>query len=336
MPDHALDKAIEIPSHPSVSPAALVSVIIPAYNAAPYIRETLDSVFAQTYREFEVIVINDGSPDTEELEQAIAPYQKLIVYLKQENRGPSAARNAGILHSHGEYLAFLDSDDAWYPEYLAGQMAFVQGQKPWLDFVYCNLLVCLNSETNGSPYMNACPSQGPINFESLLTEECQAPTTGVVVRKQKAIDAGLFDESFFRSEDYDLWLRIAHSGARMAYQRRVLGRHRLHSESLSDDKLKMIQSWLKVLEKVDAALNLSPEQSQLLQRKLVEVRGFNELENGKMHLLVGNVDLAAASLARANSVFHTNKLYWTLLGLKFAPRLTSLTARAVRKLMRRG
>lgn len=314
----------------------LVSVIIPTYNTASYIGETLDSVFAQTYREFEVIVINDGSPDTEELERAIAPYQKKLVYLKQENRGPSAARNVGVLQAQGEYLAFLDSDDAWYPEYLAAQMALVQGQQPWLDFVYCDLLVCLNSETNGACYMHACPSQGPVNFESLLTEECQAPTTGVVVRKRKVIEAGLFDESFFRSEDYDLWLRIAHSGARMAYQRRVLGRHRVRSESLSGDKLKMIQSWLKVLEKVDAALDLSLEHRIILQRKLAEVKGFTELENGKMHLLAGNFDLAAASLERANSVLHSNKLRWTLLGLKFAPRLTALTARALQTFINRG
>src|SRR5262249_33833638 len=74
----------------------MVSVIIPAYNAAPFITETLASVFAQTFKHFEVILINDGSPDTEDLEQAIRPYQDRIVYLKQVNLGPSAARNAGI------------------------------------------------------------------------------------------------------------------------------------------------------------------------------------------------------------------------------------------------
>ena len=97
----------------------LVSVIIPAYMAAAYIHETLESVFRQTYRNFEVILINDGSPDTEDFERAIAPYRDRIIYIRQENGGPSAARNTGIRRARGEYLAFLDSDDVWYPTCLA-------------------------------------------------------------------------------------------------------------------------------------------------------------------------------------------------------------------------
>src|ERR1700730_1568273 len=102
-----------------VSETPTVSVIIPAYNTALYIVETLDSVFAQTFRDFEVILINDGSPDTDKLEQVIEPYRERIVYLKQKNGGPSAARNAGIGWSRGEYIAFLDSDDSWLPQYLS-------------------------------------------------------------------------------------------------------------------------------------------------------------------------------------------------------------------------
>src|SRR5712671_2294711 len=88
--------------------APAVSVIIPAYNSAAYIAETLESVFAQTLADFEVIVINDGSPDTDQLEKVLEHYRERIVYLKQENRGPSAARNIGIRSSRGEFLAFLD------------------------------------------------------------------------------------------------------------------------------------------------------------------------------------------------------------------------------------
>ena len=77
-----------------------VSIVIPAYNVAPYIGETLDSVFAQTFADYEVIVINDGSPDTEELERAIQPYQERIRYLSQKNSGASAARNAGLRIDH--------------------------------------------------------------------------------------------------------------------------------------------------------------------------------------------------------------------------------------------
>src|ERR1039458_8017361 len=121
---------------PNQSPPAQqspqVSVIIPAFNAAGHIVAALESVFAQSFTDYEVILVNDGSPDTEQLEQAIQPYVSRIAYLAQENRGPSAARNLGIRHARGEWLAFLDSDDAWLPHYLAEQLRFLR-EDPALD-----------------------------------------------------------------------------------------------------------------------------------------------------------------------------------------------------------
>jgi len=96
----------------------MVSIIIPAYNVAPYIGETLDSVFAQTFADYEVIVINDGSPDTEDLERALARFIDRINYLKQENRGASVARNTGLHAARGQFIAFLDADDVWLPNSL--------------------------------------------------------------------------------------------------------------------------------------------------------------------------------------------------------------------------
>jgi len=109
-----------------------VSVIIPAYNAAGFISETLQSVFAQTYRDFEIIVVNDGSPDTAALEAVLRPFADRLVYLPQENRGVSAARNTGIRAARGRYVAFLDSDDLWEPEFLAAQMGMLERDPPWI------------------------------------------------------------------------------------------------------------------------------------------------------------------------------------------------------------
>src|ERR1700756_1773689 len=121
MDSSARQERIALEASASQSRVPSVSVVIPAYNSARYIGETLDSVFRQTYRDFEVLVINDGSPDTEALEAVLRPYFERIVYLKQENRGPAAARNLGIRQARGEYIAFLDSDDCWLPEDLASQ-----------------------------------------------------------------------------------------------------------------------------------------------------------------------------------------------------------------------
>src|SRR6201998_3148699 len=113
MDSSARQERIALEASGSQARAPSVRVVIPAYNSARYIGETLDSVFGQTYRDFEVLVINDGSPDTEALEAGLRPYFERIVYLKQDNRGPAAARNLGIQQARGEYIAFLDSDDCW-------------------------------------------------------------------------------------------------------------------------------------------------------------------------------------------------------------------------------
>ena len=110
---------------------------MPAYNTAALIGEALDSVLAQTYTNFETIVINDGSPDTAQLEEALRPYRSRIVYIVQENRRAAGARNTGIKNARGKYLAFLDSDDCWLPENLATQMKFFE-QDPSLDMVYAD------------------------------------------------------------------------------------------------------------------------------------------------------------------------------------------------------
>ena len=114
----------------------LVSVIIPAYQAAERIRETLDSVFAQSYPNFEVVLVNDGSPDTEALEQAIRSYGERLIYIRQENRGPSGARNTAIRAARGKYIACLDSDDVYLPEHLVRLVPLLE--EHGLDLVYCD------------------------------------------------------------------------------------------------------------------------------------------------------------------------------------------------------
>src|SRR5215469_13488576 len=104
----------------------LVSVVIPAYEAAGHIASALESVFAQTFSDYEVIVINDGSPDTPQLLQVLRPYRDRIRYFEQGNEGPSGARNNAILAATGHYIAFLDSDDSWSPSYLVEQVRFLQ------------------------------------------------------------------------------------------------------------------------------------------------------------------------------------------------------------------
>ena len=140
------------------NPAPKVSVIIPSYKTADLIAACLDSVFAQTYSDFEAIVVNDGSPDTPELEKVLQPYMDRIVYIKQENKRAAGARNNAIRQARGEFVAFLDSDDTWFPNHLASQMQLF-AEDSSLDLVYCDGILVRDA---GQEYefMKQCPSTG--------------------------------------------------------------------------------------------------------------------------------------------------------------------------------
>jgi glycosyltransferase involved in cell wall biosynthesis len=307
---------------PDVSPPK-VSVIIPAYQAAAFIAEALDSVFAQAFLDFEVIVVNDGSPDSAELERAIAPYRDRIVYLKQDNRGPAGARNTGIQNARGKYVAFLDGDDCWLPEYLASQINFLE-ETPLLDAVYCDACYFGHSALAGKTYMQTCPSKGAVTLESLIRSDCQPITSCTIISRRLVVDAGLFDErvDIRGCEDYDLWLRIACRGGRIGYHREVLGRYRSRPGSLSSDGIAMLKALVEVYEKALSTMDVKRDTRELLRRQLNQTQAQLELEIGKQSLARGNFQEAKHSLTVAYDFFHTTKLKLALLGLQFAPRFT--------------
>src|SRR5258708_13916994 len=122
------------------SEPVMVSVVIPVYNSANNIAEALNSVLNQTFSKYEIIVVNDGSPDTPLLKRALEPFRQRIRYIQQENQGPSGARNAGILAARGKYVAFLDSDDRWLPSHLASQIEVLDA-RPSLALIYADALL---------------------------------------------------------------------------------------------------------------------------------------------------------------------------------------------------
>jgi glycosyltransferase involved in cell wall biosynthesis len=125
-----------------------VAAIVPAWNAAAFISRAIDSVLAQTLSDFELVVVNDGSPDTATLRAVLAAYstEPRIKYVEQDNGGPSAARNAGVAASTAARIAFLDADDWWEPEYLERQTALLdQGH----DLVYCDARIVGDSPLAG-------------------------------------------------------------------------------------------------------------------------------------------------------------------------------------------
>jgi glycosyltransferase involved in cell wall biosynthesis len=290
-------------------------------------------VFAQSYRDFEVIVINDGSPDTPELERVLEPYRKRIIYLKQPNRRACGARNNGISHAKGEYLAFLDSDDSWTPGYLESQIKHLEAD-PALDMVYCDCLIYGDGPQVGQTFMQSCPSIGPVTFESVLSEQSQIPISGTVVRREVVVNAGGFDERLAMCDDYEMWLRLAFRGARITYHPDVLSRIRIgRPSSLSSSKSKMVAAFVTILSNVKAGWNLSVEQQALLAEKLRQEQALLALELGKEFLKKGEFGEARIQLEKANSHLRRGKLKLALFGLRFAPALTALTVRNWERLM---
>ena len=296
-----------------------VSVIIPAYNIAKYVEETLDSVLAQTFKDFEIIVINDGSPDTIEFEKVLKPYFDQIIYLKIENIGAGAARNIAIEHSRGELLAFLDGDDIWYPEFLESQVKFLETSN--YDLVYTDADLFGESGLNGQTYMQTSPSSGKANFESLLDLKCNVITSGTIAKKQLVVNAGMFETEKVRAHDFHLWLRMAKQGAKIGYQKKVLLKYRIRLDSLSGNSVQRIQREIDVYKRVSRMIELNEAQQNIIQKHLTRLEADIEIETGKIFLLEENFEAARKSFEKANKHHKSNSLRAIILLTKISPRL---------------
>jgi glycosyltransferase involved in cell wall biosynthesis len=304
----------------------LVSVIIPAYKVAPFIRETLESVFAQDLQDFEVIVVNDGSPDTAELEVAIGPFLPRINYLKQANLGAGAARNAGLRVASGTYVGFLDGDDIWLPTFLSEQIQLLK--TGGFDLVYADSVNFGNSKAAGTRHMALNPSSGEATFEALITARCSVLTSTVLARRDLIVKVGLFDESLPNSQDFDLWVRLVRDGnARINYQDKVLGRRRLYPGSLASDSLKSLRGEITVLKKLSGRKDLSQSEIATIAGTLAMREALADKTIGKRNLRAGDYAAAYRSFESANRVLRSWKLRIAMWGLRLAPAVMRRASR---------
>jgi glycosyltransferase involved in cell wall biosynthesis len=298
--------------------SAKVSVIIPAYQSVNCIAQALNSVFWQTFTAFEVIVVNDGSPETDFLESILEFYSSRIVYLKQENRGPSGARNTGILHASGKYVAFLDSDDYWLPEHLENQIALLD-RDPSLSLVYADCILIKDDVPFGTAF-GLEPQSRPVTLDALLEWRCTPGTSSVVASREAIIAAGLFDETIRRCEDFDLWVRMALLGCRMAYQHAPQVCHR-RGYGLSVNRVRMKESCSEIYEKLMKVPLLSGAQRAIVERMTTKVHLDYQIENAKVSLLAEDYSDALAAAQMARTLRNSWKLRAAVAGLHAAPRL---------------
>ncbi len=314
------DEIIAVRKGETISPAApKVSVIIPAYNIAPYIAETLNSVFAQTYKDFEVIIVNDGSKNTAELETVLKPFFDKIIYAEQKNAGASVARNSAISLSRGRLLAFLDGDDIWLPRFLESQVNFLEKEN--LEMVYCDARIFGDALFEGENFMKNSPSIGAVTTTSLIDGTCNVITSGTVLKKELLAQFGAFDAEIPRAQDFDLWFRLAKSGAKIGYQREVLLKYRVRPDNLSGNNINRSERNITALEIIKKKYDFDAHETEVWERQMAQCEAELELEKGKFCLANGEFSAAQTHIAEANKFFRRPKLSLINWLIRLSPRL---------------
>ena len=181
----------------------LVSVIIPTYNRGWVLREAIDSVLAQDFRDFELIVVDDGSTDN--TGQILDSYHQDLMGIRQPNTGVSAARNRGIAAAAGQLLAFLDSDDLWLPRKLSSQVNFFNSNPDAV--INQTEEIWIRNGVRVNPKTRHHKLSGMIFEPSLAL--CLVSPSAVMMKRTLFDEVGLFDEDLPACEDYDLWLRVS-------------------------------------------------------------------------------------------------------------------------------
>ena len=240
-----------------------VSVIIPTYNRLPMLKEAVESVLAQDFEDFELIVVDDGSTDGTADE--ITRYGGRVKLLRhQENRGVSAARNSGILHAKGKYIGFLDSDDLWVKGKLKIQVAFLD-ENPQYPLCYTDE-IWIRRGKRVNPMLKHAKFSGWILEKCLPL--CIISPSSALMRKTLFSKVGLFDEALPVCEDYDLWLRVSVRFPIFFIDKRLIVKRGGHPDQLSNrswgnDRFRVI-----ALEKLLSDPSLGPEEREWVMKEM--------------------------------------------------------------------
>lgn len=220
----------------------LISIIIPAYNAASYISETIESIKAQTYQEWELLIVDDGSTDnTKSIVNSYCEIDERIKYIYQVNGRQGKARNNGLAHASGEYIAFIDADDLWLPEKLTTQVE--QLETLGVSMVFCNTYIFSEKFTPGAAINDTLPKLGVTvgSFSgdeglALFLVKNRVPILTVLAKRKAIMEAGGFTENrvLQNAEDYHLWVKMILQGSTLQGLDCTLAAYRKHASSVSD------------------------------------------------------------------------------------------------------
>jgi Family of unknown function (DUF6411)/Glycosyl transferase family 2 len=257
MDSRFLAPAPDAPVTPGTRPT--FSVVIAAYQAAATIGDALESVFAQTERAHEVVVVDDGS--TDDLATAVAPYRDRIMFIRKENGGVASARNMALDAASGDFLVILDADDRFFPGRLEA-LADMAVERPDLDVLTTDSLMTLDGEVVRRYYDNGLTFEVDHQLERLLRGNFVYPLAAV--RRERVAAVGGFDEQLLSASDWEIWLRLALDGSRVGLVDEPLAEYRLSGSSISSDGPRMARACMAVIDKHRDDRRLTDEQRTIL------------------------------------------------------------------------
>jgi len=274
-----------------VSNGPTVSIITPAYNAGAFLSETMASVVAQTWPDFEALIVDDdSSDDTLSVARRWERSDPRIRVFTRPHGGPSASRNTAIAEARGRYIALLDSDDLWHPTFLETQLGVLRARDT-ADVVTGNAYN-MGGALDGQPMNPAGSDCREIPLLEILERETSIFIMSVF--RREIIDRiGGFDESLPLNEDYDFWIRAAHAGFVFVHNPVPLGHYRRRPDSMSANELCMVTGIMRVLRQARELCADRPREVAAIDRQLARFEKRRLLVSGKTNLVSRNFSAAA-------------------------------------------
>jgi glycosyltransferase involved in cell wall biosynthesis len=294
-----------------------VTIITPAYNAEPYLADTIRSALSQTFGDFEMLIVDDGSTDrTAAIARHFADRDPRIRLLCQANGGISVARNSAIAQARAPVLALLDSDDIWMPTYLQEQLRVLEAS-PGAGVVSANALN-LGGRFDGLPLRRVPPGVHTISLRSLI--EVENSVCIMSIFRRAVLDRiGGFDTTLRSSEDYDFWLRAAVAGFPILFNSVPLGYYRRRAESVSADYDRMLGSITTVLRKTRQMLPAGTPDGEAIDRQLERFESMSVANHAKVALYRGDFMQAADALSRVAERSRSLRFKLAALAARHAP-----------------
>jgi hypothetical protein len=292
------------------------SIVIATYNSAATIAESIESALAQTLPALEVIVGDDGS--TDQTTTALEPYRERIRYFRQEHRGVASTMNAALELAQGKFFAVLGADDAYLPERLEA-LASLSAVRPDLDLLCTDLVYEVDGRSVGR-FEETCPFDVSDQRTAILDRcFCAAPA----MRRTALTRVGGFDESMRSGSDWECAIRLIHGGGAAGFVDEPLYRYRIHSGSLTADRLTTLGERIEFLERIGRTQVLADRERSTLARSVTRYRTSLTLGEAEVALRLRSRDARSRALAAARTAGVPLHYRAAALAAAFAPHVAA-------------